>query len=173
MWCQPCAKTVIWLERMQLNKINILQITKSKKGMEVEQATSQWSGEVTSDVVLWVVTATHIEDQQGAWMDRVYLTWCTVFMEMWIPASHVQDNGNKTLTPVLAFFSYRFRWLWKSKMATRLTLEEQQRTTTSMELYQTATFLQCSKSSLLSRYRITVHKTCTSVHLYQSTGFRL
>ena len=37
---------------MQLNKINILQITKNKKGMEVEQDTSQWSGEVTSDVAL-------------------------------------------------------------------------------------------------------------------------
>lgn len=34
--------------------------------MEVEQATSHWRGEVTSDVVLRVVTATHIEDQQEA-----------------------------------------------------------------------------------------------------------
>ena len=68
------------------------------------------------------------------------------------------------------FFSYRVYWLWSSKMAIRLTLEEQQRTTTSMELYQTATFLHCSKSSLLSCYCITVHKTCTNVHLHQSTG---
>jgi len=47
-----CKNTAIWLDRLQLNKINILQITKNKKRMGVEQATSQWSGEVTSDVVL-------------------------------------------------------------------------------------------------------------------------
>jgi len=43
-------------------------------------------------------------------------------------------------------------------MAARLTLEEQQRTTTSMELYHTATFLHCSKSSLLSCNCITIQK---------------
>jgi hypothetical protein len=47
-----CKNIVILLERQQLNKINIPQIKKKKKRMEVEQATSQWGGEVTSHIVL-------------------------------------------------------------------------------------------------------------------------
>jgi len=47
-----CTNTVTLLERPQLNKINILQITENKKRMEVGLATCQWSGEVTSDTVL-------------------------------------------------------------------------------------------------------------------------
>ena len=130
-------------------------------------------------------------------MDRIYLTWCMVFRRHEFQKlcrgqgkvvhrtteSCAQDNGklctgqwNKTLTLVWAFFSptgfvdceaVKWRPGW-------LALEEQQRTTTTlMELYQTATFLHRSKSSLLSCYCITVHRTCTSVHLRQSAGFRL
>jgi hypothetical protein len=42
----------ILLQRLQLNTINILQITENKKRMEEVQAISQWSGEVTSNTVL-------------------------------------------------------------------------------------------------------------------------
>lgn len=47
-----CTNAAILLGRRQLNKLNILQITKNKNRMEVEQATSQWNGAVASHIVL-------------------------------------------------------------------------------------------------------------------------
>jgi len=96
-----CKNTVILLEKPQLNKIrvNILQITKNKKRMEVEQTTSQWSG----DSAVSSNSHSHWRPTGGTCglnvLNVVYGLHGDVNSR-----THGQENENKTLTVVRAFF---------------------------------------------------------------------